>query len=331
MTMRILSIFFTMDYLFLFAGLALLLLGAEFLVDSSVAIAKRAKVSSFVIGLTIVGMGTSAPEMFVSLSSAWNGNGDVAVGNIIGSNICNIFLILGASATILPFAIQGNIIRRDIPFGIFAAVLVTLLGHKSLLSDNFSNTITRIDGIVFLVLFFAYMGFTIYKSRKETSGTEDEAISRLTGKPVLLLIPIAIASLAGLVFGGKLFLGAAENLARAWGVSDAVIAITVVALGTSLPELITSIVAALKKNSELAFGNVIGSNIFNIFLILGVSSVAKPIAIQGVRIEDFAVMIFATLCTFLVTCTFRPKYFDRIEGIFFLICYIGYTAYLVMR
>ena len=148
---------------------------------------------------------------------------------------------------------------------------------------------------------------------------------------ILLLIFIAVASLTGLIGGGKLFLGSAENLARAWGVDEAVIAITVVALGTSLPELITSIVAALKKNSELALGNVIGSNIFNILLILGISSTAAPISIQGVLLEDFVVMIFAALCTFLVAHTFGKNFFDRIEGIFFLLCYVAYTAYLILR
>ena len=192
-----------MNYLFLFAGLALLLLGAEFLVDSSVAIAKRARISNFIIGLTVVGMGTSAPELFVSISSSLEGPGDVSMGNIIGSNICNIFLILDVSAAIRPFPIQKSIIRRDIPFGIFAALLVTVLANKSLLSENFPNALSRQSSILFLVLFFAYIGYTVHKSRKETADTEGEAVSRLTGKPMPLLIPIAIASLAGLIFGAS--------------------------------------------------------------------------------------------------------------------------------
>lgn len=323
-----------MDYLLLVVGLGLLLLGAELIVDSSVAIAKRARVSNFLIGLTIVGMGTSAPELFVSFSSALEGHGDVAIGNIIGSNICNIFLILGVSATILPFAIDKAIIKRDIPFGIFAALLLTFLANKSLLNENWSNSLSRFDGILFLILFVGYMFVTVYKNRKPADAAdniEEEAVSRFSGKPILLLIFIAVASLTGLIGGGKLFLGSAENLAQAWGVDEAVIAITVVALGTSLPELITSIVAALKKNSELALGNVIGSNIFNILLILGISSTAAPISIQGVLLEDFVVMIFAALCTFLVAHTFGKNFFDRIEGIFFLLCYVAYTAYLILR
>ncbi len=315
-----------MDFLLLIAGLALLLFGAEVLVDSSVAIAKRAKVSSFVIGLTIVGMGTSAPELFVSLSSAIEGHGDIAVGNIVGSNICNTFLILGVSAVIFPFAIGKSIVKRDIPFGIFAAALLFFLVKNPLSPADFG--LSRIDGCILLLLFFAYMAYTIYASRKNPSkeGTE----SRLAGKPLPLLIPVAGLSLALLIGGGNLFLLAAKNLARTFGMSEAAIAITVVAVGTSLPELITSIVAAVKKNSELALGNVIGSNVFNILLILGLSSIAKPIEIANVRAEDFLVMIFAALCTLLVAFTFRKYHFDRIEGIVFLLFYAGYTARLLI-
>ncbi len=320
-----------MDYLFLVIGLALLLLGAEFLVDSSVAIAKRAKISSFIIGLTIIGMGTSAPELFVSVSSALTGHGDVAVGNIVGSNICNIFLILGVSAAITPFIIQKEIVKRDIPFGIFAALLLFVLANDSLFFGSTESGISRIEGIALLVLFFGYMAFTITKSLKNRQSQDEEAESRLSGKRVPLLLLIAAASLAGLIGGGNLFLSSAENLARAWGVSEAVIAITVVALGTSLPELITSIVAALKNNSELALGNVIGSNVFNALLILGVASSVNPISIQGVRMEDFTVMIFAALCTLGVAFSFRKYFFTRGEGIFFLMCYVGYTTYLILR
>lgn len=320
--------YYFMDYLYLIIGLGILLLGAEFLVDSSVAIAKRAKVSSFVIGLTIVGMGTSSPELCVSLSAALQGSGDVAMGNIVGSNICNVFLILGLSVVIAPFAIQKNVVRRDIPFSILAAILLPLLLYIPF-SDSAERILSRFDGILLLILFFAYIAFTVVMSRKQPSS--DEATSRLSGKPVMLLVLIALISLGGLVGGGKLFLYAAENLAKAWGMSDAVIAITVVAVGTSLPELITSVVAALKKNSDLALGNVIGSNVFNILFILGLSSTVKPLVTTGIRFEDFAVMIFAALCTFLVAFTFRKRYFDRIEGILFLLCYVGYTAYLLLR
>lgn len=324
-----------MDYLYLILGLALLLVAADLLVDSSVAIAQRAKVSNFIIGLTIVGMGTSAPELFVSISSALSGHGDIAMGNVIGSNIANIFLILGVSATILPFTIEREISRRDIPFGIFAALLLLLLANDSLIPGIAENTLSRIDAVFMLVVFIAYMCYVvILKGRnpqQAVAEADEVAKSRLTGKHGLLLWGIALASLAGLIYGGNLFLDSAKNLARAWGMSEAVISITIVAVGTSLPELITAITAALKKNPELALGNVIGSNVFNILMILGVSGTICPMTFSTVSLVDYAVMLVAAIMTYLIIFTFGKHRFDRIEGVIFLMCYIGYTAYLLLR
>lgn len=323
-----------MDYLYLVMGLALLLLGANYLVDASVAIAKRAKISNFVIGLTIVGMGTSAPELFVSISSALSGHGDLAMGNVVGSNIANILLILGITAVICPFAIERQNQRRDIPFAIFASVLLMLL-----VSDRWlglpQNTLSRLDGAVLLVLFFVYMGFVLFGKAKNPQEAADDANeqaqSRLEGKSPVLLWAIAIFSLAALIFGGDKFLEASKNLARAWGMSEAVISITIVAVGTSLPELITAVIAAVKHNPQLALGNVIGSNVFNILMILGLSSVLKPLVITDINIVDFLVMILAAIMTFLVTYTFGKKRFDRIEGVIFLAVYVAYTLYLLHR
>ena len=324
-----------MDYLYLILGLALLLVAADLLVDSSVAIAQRAKVSNFIIGLTIVGMGTSAPELFVSISSALSGHGDIAMGNVIGSNIAYIFIILGVSATILPFTIEREISRRDIPFGIFAAVLLLLLANDSLIPGIAENTLSRIDSVFMLVVFFAYMCYVVVlkgRNPQQAVAEADEAAkSRLTGKHPLLLWGIALASLAGLLYGGNLFLDSAKNLARTWGLSEAVISITIVAVGTSLPELITAITAALKKNPELALGNVIGSNVFNILLILGLSGTICPMTFNTVSLVDYAVMLVAAIMTYLIIFTFGKHRFDRIEGIIFLMCYIGYTAYLLLR
>ena len=324
-----------MDYLYLILGLALLLVAADLLVDSSVAIVQRAKVSNFIIGLTIVGMGTSAPELFVSISSALSGHGDIAMGNVIGSNIANIFLILGVSATILPFTIEREISRRDIPFGIFAALLLLLLANDSLIPGIAENTLSRIDAVFMLVVFIAYMCYVvILKGRnpqQAVAEADEVAKSRLTGKHGLLRGGIALASLAGLIYGGNLFLDSAKNLARAWGMSEAVISITIVAVGTSLPELITAITAALKKNPELALGNVIGSNVFNILMILGVSGTICPMTFSTVSLVDYAVMLVAAIMTYLIIFTFGKHRFDRIEGVIFLMCYIGYTAYLLLR
>lgn len=325
----------SLDYIYLLLGLALLLVAADLLVDSSVAIAQRARVSNFIIGLTIVGMGTSAPELFVSISSALSGHGDIAMGNVIGSNIANIFLILGVSATILPFTIKREVSRRDIPFGIIAALLLLLLANDALLPGIAENTLSRIDAIFMLVLFFAYMCYTIVIKGRNPQQTiaeaDEETKSKLTGRHPALLWTIALASLAGLIYGGNLFLDSAQNLARAWGMSEAVISITIVAVGTSLPELITSITAALKKNPELALGNVIGSNVFNILMILGVAGTIKPMTFTSVSLVDYVVMLVAAVMTYLVVFTFGKHRFDRIEGVIFLLCYVAYTIYLLLR
>ena len=324
-----------MDYLFLALGLGLLLLAADLLVDSSVAIAQRAHVSNFIIGLTIVGMGTSSPELFVSISSALSGSGDVAMGNVVGSNIANILLILGVSAVILPFAIERGTQRRDIPFCIFATVLLLLLSNDKLVFGSNGNTLSRIDGIIFLMLFVSYMIYVVFGNgrcaQEAQQETDEAAKSKFTGRNPVLLWAIAIASLAGLIFGGNLFLESAKNLARAWGMSEAVIAITIVAVGTSLPELITSIVAACKNNPQLALGNVLGSNVFNILFVLGLSATIKPITVVDINMVDYLVMLGAGVMTYMVVFTFGKHRFDRIEGIIFLLCYVGYTAYLFSR
>ncbi|MBO4813556.1 MAG: calcium/sodium antiporter [Muribaculaceae bacterium] len=323
-----------MDYLFLAIGLSLLLLGANYLVDSSVAIAKRANISNFIIGLTIVGMGTSSPELFVSISSALKGEGDIAMGNVIGSNIGNIFLILGVSAAIMPFAIERQTQRRDIPFGIFAALMLLLLCNDSIVPGIHENTLSRIDGIFFLILFIGYMGYVVFgkaKNPQQALADADDAKSSLEGKNVILLAVIAIVSLAALIYGGNMFLDSAKNLAKAWGMSDAVISITIVAIGTSLPELITAIVAACKHNPQLALGNVLGSNVFNILLVLGIASTVKPLTLVNINIVDYLVVLVAAVMTYIVAFTFKKRTFDRIEGFIFIACYIAYTAYLLLR
>ncbi len=326
-----------MDYLLLVVGLGLLLLAANYLVDSSVAIAQRAKISNFIIGLTIVGIGTSAPELFVSVSSALNkvpNNGDIAMGNVLGSNIANIFLILGVTAAILPFPIERLQRVRDIPFLIFMSVLVMAIANDSIV-PGLDSSLNMLDGIVLLIVFIGYMGWVVIQKGKDPKQAlveaDEEAKSSLTGKSPWLLWPIALASLALLIYGGNLFLDSAKNLAKAWGLSDAVIAITIVAVGTSLPELVTAIIAASKKNPQLALGNVIGSNLFNLMFILGVASTVRPLSFQSINIVDYLVMLVAALMLYLVIYTFKKNKFDRIEGIIFLAIYIAYIAYLLLR
>ena len=324
-----------MDYLFFFLGLGLLLLGANYLVDSSVAIAQRAKISNFIIGLTIVGIGTSAPELFVSIQSALTGHGDIAMGNVLGSNIANVFLTMGVTATILPFEINREQSRRDIPIGIIVALLVFLLANDALIPGITENSMSRIDGILLLVFFIIYMAVVILKKgekpKEAIAEADEETKSSLSGKNVYLLWGIAAASLAALLWGGNMFLDGAKNLAKAWGMSEAVISITIVAVGTSLPELITAVIAACKKNPQLALGNVIGSNVFNLLMILGVSSCIDPYQLENINMVDYGMAILAAVLMWIVVFTFGKKKFDRIEGLLFLAIYIGYTTYLLMR
>lgn len=324
-----------MDYILLLIGLFLLLCGANYLVDASVAIAQRAKVSNFIIGLTIVGMGTSAPELFVSVSSALTGHGDVAMGNVIGSNISNILLILGVTALILPFSIEKEQQRRDLPVCIGSMILLTLLANDALMPGITVNEVSRLDGVVLLLAFLIYMCYVIVQKAKHPEASLAEAnessTTTLGGKQPWLLWTITMVSLVALIGGGQLFLNSAQNLAEAWGISQAVISITVVAIGTSLPELITAVVAACKKNPQLALGNVIGSNVFNALFITGTASVIKPFTVQTVQISDYAMAIVASVMCYLVAYTFKKKTLDRAEGAIFLLAYIAYTAFLLLR
>jgi len=324
-----------MDYLLLIVGLGLLLLAANYLVDSSVAIAQRAKISNFIIGLTIVGIGTSAPELFVSVSSALSNSGDIAMGNVIGSNIANILLILGVTAMIFPFDIERLQRNRDIPFLIIATIFVTLIANDTILPGFSKNSLNRLDGIILLVCFLIYMGWVIVQKgkdpKKALEDADEEASSSLTGKNPWLLWAIAVVSLAALIFGGNLFLDSAKNLARAWGMSEAVIAITIVAVGTSLPELVTAVIAATKKNPQLALGNVIGSNLFNLMFILGTAATVKPLTLVDINIWDYAVMFVAAIMLFTVVLTFKKNKFDRVEGFIFFGAYVAYTVYLLLR
>ena len=324
-----------MDYILLIVGLAILLLAANYLVDSSVAIAQRAKISNFIIGLTIVGIGTSAPELFVSVSSALSDSGDIAMGNVIGSNIANILLILGVTAMVYPFAIERLQRHRDIPFLIIATIFVTLIANDTILPGFTKNSLNRLDGLVLLICFVTYMGWVIVQKgkdpKKALEDADEEASSSLTGKNPWLLWAIAIVSLVALIFGGNLFLDSAKKLASAWGMSEAVIAITIVAVGTSLPELVTAVIAATKKNPQLALGNVIGSNLFNLMFILGTSSTVKPLALRDINLWDYAVMFIASIMLYIVVLTFKKDKFDRIEGVIFFAAYVAYTIYLLVR
>lgn len=319
----------------LLLGLVMVLVGAEGLVSGASALARRWGVSELVIGLTIVAMGTSAPEMVVSFISASEGNSDMAVGNIIGSNIFNTALILGLSAVICPMVITKGSRKRDIPVNVAATLLLILFGMKKTLFGIGDDGITRIEGAIFLVFFVWYMVQSFRKDKENRADLPAEALSaepEAEEKPMGLFksIVFLLAGLAGLVYGGELFVDHAQVIAEMAGLSDKFIAITVLAAGTSLPELATSVVAAIKGKGQLALGNIIGSNIFNILLILGGSALIHPISMAGVDQADYGALLFCAVSLVIFSLTFKRNRLDRVEGAFLVLIEASYMTYLFM-
>ena len=312
-----------MSYLILIISLVGIVFGAEFLVAGSVSVARRYKVSDFVIGAAIVGIGTSMPELVVSFFGALKGNADVAIGNVVGSNIFNVLGILGLTAICFPIAIDRKNMTFEIPFCIAVSVILTLLAL------NFFNgtpaTIGRVDGIILLLLFVGYMWYSFARDKQNTT---DEA-SVETKEPILALwvaLLKIVGGLALLITSCDFFVDNAIVIAKSWGVSDAIISLTLIACGTSLPELAASVAAACKKNTQLALGNIVGSNIFNILLILGVSSQVMPLVSADITIVDYTVMIVAA--AFPLFFGFRGK-IGRVGGAVMLLCFVLYTWYLI--
>ena len=316
-----------MDILMLIIGLALILLGANYLVDGASAIAKKAGLSDFIIGMTIVGIGTSTPEMVVSFASAIKGNADIAVGNVLGSNIFNILMILGITALFSPIRLTSNNVKKDIPFALLAAFVLCTFGCSTWLDNTTVNTISRVGGILLLSLFGVFMAYTIYSSSSnQAADTPDNSQGSIKATPVWKAILMVLGGLCGLVFGGDMFVNSASAIARSLGVSDAVIAVTIVAGGTSMPELASCLVAAFKKNTDQALGNVIGSNVSNIFLILGGSATIHPLVMSGTKPLDLITLMIASLLVFIFAFTFKKKQIDRIEGALLVCIYIGFIA-----
>lgn len=315
----------TIQILILIVSLALIVYGANWLVDGASAIARRAGISEFVIGLTIVGFGTSCPELVVSLTGAIQGNSDVSVGNVVGSNIFNILLILGLTAIIAPVAVTDSNRKRDIPITLLVTFLLVFCGMSSSIAGIGScDNLSRIEGIVFLIIFAAYL----YYCFKSDSGASDEDESGSKINSIWVAILLVAAGLAGLIFGGKFFVNSATAIAGMLGVSDKFIAITVLAGGTSLPELATCIVAAAKHKQQLALGNILGSNVFNILLILGASAVVSPLSLAGMNMIDIGTLLLSAVLIWLWTYTGRRDRIDRWEGAVLLLTFAAYYVYL---
>ena len=313
-----------MTIILLLVGLGLIVLGADWLVDGASAIARKAGVSEFVIGLTIVGFGTSCPELVVSLTGAIQGNADISIGNVIGSNIFNALFILGVTAVILPVSMTDSNRKRDIPVTLAASVILVLFGmNKTLLGIGDGDTLSRVEGIAFLLLFCVYL-YSCFKF-------DSKELADMT-EPKQRKLPLAIfavaAGLAGLIFGGELFVDSATDIARRLGVSDKFIAITILAGGTSFPELATCIVAAAKHKDQLALGNILGSNVFNILLILGCSSVITPLSFGGMSLVDAGILIVSCLLLLLWAYSGSKCRIDRWEGALMLLVFAAYYCYL---
>ncbi len=322
-----------MFVVYLILGIVLLSFGASWLTDGASALAKRLGVSEFIIGVTIVAIGTSMPELVVSVKSAIAGQADVSIGNVVGSNVFNVFAILGITTMISPMALTSGNIRRDIPFCLAASFLLFMLSLDSTIWGCGENLLSRVDGIIFLLGYALFLGYIIRSGRKtapkapavEPKAPNAPEKSMKVWKMCLLLV----LGICGLVFGADMFLDGAVELATLVGLSEAVIGIVIVAAGTSLPELFASIVPAIKGKSEIALGNIIGSNIANILLILGTSATITPLRLGGIGAVDMSVMMLAAVLVMLSAFVIGKSKITRIEGFILFAIYVAYTLYLL--
>lgn len=309
-------------------GLPLLLGGAHSLVSGASSIALRLGVSRLIVGLTVVAMGTSAPELLVSLIAAFQGAADMAVGNVLGSNMANILLILGISAMIRPLAMEKTIRWREIPFVLLSTLVLVVLANDQILTQAPGSRLDRADGLAMLGYFAVYL-YYLFSVAKNSTGGQEESGGRPITQPMAWVL--VLAGIAGLTLGGQWLVSGAQTIAAALGMSQALIGLTILAVGTSLPELATSVTAALRGNADIAVGNVVGSNIFNILWILGVTATITPIDYNTALNLDLWLLVAVSLLFFLFTFTWKEHKIDRREGGLFFILYIGYLIFMILR
>ena len=317
------------DIILLIVGLVLILGGANYLTDGAAAVARRFGMSDLMVGLTIVAFGTSAPELTISMMSAIDGNTGIAIGNVVGSNIFNTLIIIGAVAVARPIKITGGIMSKEIPLVVLSAAALLAMGSSKWL-DGTTPIISRVDGILLLLFFAIFMRYVFSQSKQklpETSENSNETkpVQMALWKSVIFII----GGLAALIYGGDLFVDKASAIASSLGVSDAIIGLTIVAMGTSLPELATSLTAAIKGNSGIAIGNVIGSNIFNIFLVLGCSATIRPLPFGAISEIDLQVLFASCVLFWIFGWFFGNRTINRAEGGLLVAGYIAYMIYLV--
>lgn len=316
------------SYLFIIIGFILLIKGADCLVDGASSIAKRFRISDLAIGLTIVAFGTSAPELVVNIFASLQNNSGIAIGNILGSNIVNIFMILGIASIIYPLKVTEGTVWKEIPLSLLAAVILGVTANDALIDGGEFSGLTRIDGIVFWAFFLVFMYYT-FGIAKNGNNSESVDKSKIfgAGKSVLYII----AGIASLFVGGKFVVDGAVQIAQSFGVSELLIGLTIVAIGTSLPELATSVMAALKKNSDIAVGNIVGSNIFNIFFILGTSAIINPVQFNVVSNVDIMMTVSASFLLFIAMFVGKKHILERWQGITFVAIYVLYILFLLIR
>lgn len=316
-----------MEYVLLIAGFVLLVKGADFLVDGASSIAKKLGISALVIGLTIVAFGTSAPELIVNIFASLQGNTDIAIGNIVGSNIANILLILGISSIIFPLSVTKGTAWKEIPLSLLAILAVAIMANDKIIDGSQSSVMTRGDGLILIAFFIIFLYYTYGISKVSGQSSENHVKDMAPLKAGFMVL----LGLAGLTLGGKWIVDSAVLIATGLGVSQAIIGLTIIAVGTSLPELATSAMAAYKKNSDIAVGNIVGSNIFNIFWILGVSSVVSPLPFAGILNRDVAMAILATLLLFAFLFVGKRHTLERWQGFSFVAIYFLYVGVLISQ
>lgn len=317
----------TTDILLLIAGFVILIYGANFLVSGASSLAKRFNISELAIGLTVVAFGTSTPELIVSGISSVQGHNEVAFGNVIGSNVFNLFFILGVAGIVYPIVVQSNTVWKEIPYSLLAAIVLFVLVNDVMLFGKSADILSFWDGFILFILFIAFLAY-VFVSMKSETGAEENPI-KVYGIP--RTIAMILGGLAGLIAGGKFVVDSSVAIAQGFGVSEKLIGLTIVAAGTSLPELATSTVAAFKKRSDIAIGNVVGSNIFNIFFILSVCSLITPIPYNKAMNVDMYVLVIGTALLFIAMFSGRARKIDRWEAVLLLLTYIGYVWYLVVQ
>lgn len=315
-----------LTYILFTVGLLLLIKGADFLVEGAASIARSQNISDLVIGLTVVAFGTSTPELFVNIVASAKGNSAIAIGNVLGSNIANIFLILGVSAIIYPLAVSKGTVWKEIPFSLLAAIVLLFMANDQIIDNAGASGLTRIDGLVLLSFFTIFIYYT-YSIATRVEGMEAHVPAKQHHWLRSLLL--VISGLVGLIIGSKWVVDGAIELATKLGMSESLVGLTIVAVGTSLPELATSAVAAYKKNVEIAVGNVIGSSIFNIFFVLGISATIKPLPFQTKNNIDIGAVVLASLMLFFFMFSGKKRSLDRWEGIVFLLLYAAYILFLI--